>query len=719
MKIRISTSIFILITIVFSINYLNGCVNRDDTSETHIINQKVIFGAPYEERDQLVNRAEGETFLDSKRDSWWQLATLSKTSGSVYLRFKEKDEIHRLFGSSTLTSAGLLFSADHVIYNQNHPPEMSEVTDQYISFESDWFSPRPHEDLITIKSDWYMRLRLKALGLDEWSRFQDQTNYRDPFERWAWQEIENWEVDGEDISLIKVEPKIVDRLASLPKWKLLGPGMFFDFKPPAVLTDDWFEKDGHAIQIQHNTLVGSSNRTLRVPLVSYDGVFRKFVSEPQQLSANNGTTRNYVLEFVTNTDAQAGSSGSALFLDGGLDSSWLNWAGIYSGCGGSSQPCSNVTRVAFDSPDYNSFFNRFDVKHQKARNDSRGNHGEPFRSETNDCIDGNPDSCYDECAKYCADPQHANEARCYKYDCVDPDAPTSGDYDSNHEGCVGANCGSSRDPEKVKHLSCTDNELAKTGNPSKVNAVQGLGVMGAPLQKNIASKTDTGLGGFGIICGPHSRREWSMNWDFIGVERRPHIRDLLTRLTHMYGDDEFWEAHKSEPLSFLNTSMRLTTEDKLEDGTPVDRIAPMPFQMCPPGFIMRGIEVQATGSEPSDYIVGVTALRCVDIREPSTPKKNACLDPSTQEYAEYPCRVPTSLERLSATIPYRAGITLDTNDFQYEYEDVTQQIGQAKPIGPLTTINCSEDGDGVVGFYVSRDPQAPTGFIELECMPYQ
>lgn len=545
-----------------------------------------------------------------------------------------------------------------------------------------------------------------------------QPYYQNLFEQWQWQEIENWEGDDEDIALIKVKPKLIEELRQLPKWQILGPGMFFDFKPPAVLSDDWFEKDGHAIQIQHNIPIGSSNPDFRVPLVSYDGVFRKFVSVPQQLTAIDGTTRNYVLEFIANTDARGGSSGSALFLDGGLDSSWQNWAGIYSGCGGVSNSCSEVIEVPFDSPDYNSFFNRFDLKHQDARNNAQGNHGEPFRSGTDECTEGDPDSCYDECVVYCANPEHANETRCEKYHCHDPDAPIFDDHDSNQEGCVGSNCGSSRDPKKVRHLSCTNNKLAKTGNPARVHDVQGLGVMGAPLQKNLASKTDTALGGFGIICGPHSRREWSMNWDFIGVERRDHRRDLLTRLTYMYGDDDFWDTYKSEPLSFLNTSMRLTTEDKLEDGTPVDRIAPMPFQMCPPGFVMRGLEVQATGSGPSDYIVGVTALRCVDIRKPITPKFNPCLDPDHDDYREYPCRVPTSLEKLSATTPYRAGMTVDPDHFQYEYEDATQQIGQARPEGPLTTIHCSTAGDGVVGFYISKDAYGPTQFIELECMPY-
>lgn len=423
------------------------------------------------------------------------------------------------------------------------------------------------------------------------------------------------------------------------------------------------------------------------------------------------------MDFVTNTDARAGSSGSALFLDGGLKSSWLNWTGIYSGCSGLSS-CSNVITVPFDSPDYNHFFNRFDIKHQQARDNARGNHGEPFRSLSDQCVDGDPDSCYDECVKYCADPQHANEARCDKYHCVDPNAPIHGNYDSEHEGCVGANCGSARDPGKVKHLSCTDNELAKTGNPEKVNAVQGLGVMGAPLQKNIVSKTDTGLGGFGIICGPHSQREWSMNWDFIGVERRPHIRDLLTKFIYMLGDENFSDTYKSAPLSFLNTSMRLTTEAKLDDGTDVERIAPMPFQMCPPGFVMRGIEVQATGSDPSDYIIGVTALHCVDIREPSNPKFNACLDPATDEYKKYPCRVPTSPKRGVRVTPSRAGMTTDPDYFQYKDDDVTQQIGEARPIHSVSTLTCSSAGDGVVGFYISSDVQEPTRFIELECMPY-
>lgn len=239
-----------------------------------------------------------------------------------------------------------------------------------------------------------------------------------------------------------------------------------------------------------------------------------------------------------------------------------------------------------------------------------GNHGEPFRSGSDECVegdeapnsccdDGDPDSCYDECVQYCADPQHASDPRCEKYHCHSPDTPIIEGHESSHEGCVGADCGSTRDPAKVRHLSCTDNRLAKTGNPSTVNDVQGLGVMGAPLKKNVVSKTDTGLGAFGIICGPYSQREWSMNWDFIGVERRRHNRDLLTGLLYKFSDAYFNDAYKSAPLSFLNTITRLTREDRLDDGTTVERISPMPFQMCPPGFVMRGLEVQATGSSSS------------------------------------------------------------------------------------------------------------------------
>ncbi|WP_133621690.1 hypothetical protein [Bradymonas sediminis] len=161
----------ILILVFISVSYSSGCANEENTLSTGIVSQKVIFGDDYEERDQLVDRAETEINSDSKRDKWWQLATLSKTSGNVRLKYKSGP---RLFGSATLTSAGLLFSADHVIYDQTHLPASEAIEAQYITFEMDWSTPDSNGGLAALKSDWYMYLRLKALGLDDWAIFRRQ-----------------------------------------------------------------------------------------------------------------------------------------------------------------------------------------------------------------------------------------------------------------------------------------------------------------------------------------------------------------------------------------------------------------------------------------------------------------------------------------------------------------------------------------------------------------
>lgn len=706
---RVPALYFIGLICVILLMSSGGCGEHSGPDdESHTKRMEVIFGDPFEEMDQLVVRAEqAQTHTD--RISHWQNVSLSRATALMYHQTSTSEGGQFNVGNATLTNTAELFTADHVTFRQLNPPNPSEWQDPELRFHFHWLDQTTSQ---AVDNPWYFRLRLKALGLDGYAVYSSASDLITTFDRWEWEELENWEADDKDISLIHTPPRTIDQRHGLLEWRLAGPGVFFDFREPAIAQDQWIDPEHHAIHIQQNVPAISNPATNdpRVRLVSYDNHFRSIVSHP---ATENG--RTYVLDFTTNTDTRKGSSGSSLFTKRGVTANYASWIGIYSLCSGyengNQDECPFDERVDAGSQEYEKYFSRLEEDQRDRRDASRANEGEPYRSSFADCQGGQQPTCYDECVEYCADPANANDPTCVE-GCWAVFPPTTG-LPSDDGPCVGSGCSSD-----VRHLSCRNNFLAKTNNPDGIDVAHGLGVMGAPLREGVVTQSELGLGELGIICGPFSGAEWSMNWDFVGYQNRPHYRDRKGTLTYLNSDHRFGEVLKAPPLSFEILQTVFWTPDTVGSDD-IDRVAAMPFQMCPPGFVMRGLDVQHTGEDPGDYIIGITALRCVDIREPTDPRQNPCLDTQHADYNDYPCRVPTAAQ--TGWSSKRAGVVSNPPPSHYAHFDISQYIGNPHRewSHPEETVTCADLSGHVVGLYTSADTVAPTSFIGIECQAYK
>ena len=208
--------------------------------------------------------------------------------------------------------------------------------------------------------------------------------------------------------------------------------------------------------------------------------------------------------------------------------------------------------------------------------------------------------------------------------------------------CLGTDClngclGNCSDPNSTRHeLKCSDMYLADVAS-----AGGAIGVTGG-LRKTLVT-----VGDFGLVCGPLSAWSWTNFWDRVGYVTS-NIDDLL------YDADCTAGKCRIRPFS------RALVTDWIDKFGEVDS---RPFQLCPPGFMLRGLEVNF-----KQVLHGVTAVTCVN--------------PAGNHYS-------INLEE-SAPGPHKY--------------DISTWIGRPDPTLKNHEIECTGAAPVLTGMQVYRDP---------------
>jgi hypothetical protein len=179
-----------------------------------------------------------------------------------------------------------------------------------------------------------------------------------------------------------------------------------------------------------------------------------------------------------------------------------------------------------------------------------------------------------------------------------------------------------------------------------------LGVVGSPNMGSTDKCTfsainddqdsrDVGLGEFGFVCGPYSKREWSMNWDFIFINVL-YVSKLNDCVRYAY---ENLVAQSSSGTFNKKFGDFIKENFMYLKANSTDRIMlPPPIQMCPPGYILRGLEVNKDSNE---YIKGILGIYCVNPRVPNTKNSSKCGSKTLSK--NYPCYVQTSIDASTSS----------------------------------------------------------------------
>ncbi|MEZ4462614.1 MAG: hypothetical protein R3E66_23390 [bacterium] len=162
----------------------------------------------------------------------------------------------------------------------------------------------------------------------------------------------------------------------------------------------------------------------------------------------------------------------------------------------------------------------------------------------------------------------------------DPDLTDTGMYTE----CNGPNCstgcvGDCVTNTNTKHtLKCSN-----LYDSQETSAGAAIGVTGGARPQTL------NIGDLGLVCGPLSSWSWTNFWDRVGSVRST-ISDLLTDVRCDVGDCA------DRPFS------KMLVTDWFDNAGDVES---RPFQLCPPGFMMRGLELSFDG-----VAEGVTQILC-------------------------------------------------------------------------------------------------------------
>lgn len=424
----------------------------------------------------------------------------------------------------------------------------------------DWF----HNATGTSELDeWYLRLRLQSLGLPEWAASLTSDEVFFFFSSWEFFHVAEYGSQEKDVYLISTESQLIDHPRDgVPAWEVLGPGVFFDFQvtgSESGLPLNDIEAGFDASLLQSNDRVEFESEDEIVRLVSNDAIIRE-TQRGYQSTGNtmwDGEDFTYVVDLLGNWDAKRGSSGGGLFAYPETGEP-MHYVGLYFGNIG--EPAllelgwNHDDPLGPDDERVSTAATPLDDRMASDRRDNRGNDGNPHRSDRDTCAGGGDLDCFDNCVDYCKDAPPDDPI------CI----PGSGEScwellvgelppetEAVHTGCVGQGCdgtGGDEQPPKTREsrifLNCKRNYLATFDPVVETDTVHGLGLIGAPTTYNTGD-LDSALGTIGVICGPFSAREWSMNWDFISAEWRRQSSDQLD------GVDGFKEFDEGPTLSRL------------------------------------------------------------------------------------------------------------------------------------------------------------------------
>lgn len=643
----------------------------------------------------------------------WQQVTTARSSAALW-----NDDTKVWPGSAVAASAGQYMTAHHVVAAISKNGDLS-LSDYNLTFPRGWRfnhnDPGEYTDQEGNhlpknehfhKDSWYLRYRLKSLGLDEDATrgflHEDEAHFFVNYKSWNISDnYTHWAADNgnRDIAAIQIESRKIIHFQNLPSWNAIGPGVFFDYRKPLAyreaenegdpaLPEDPEKDDPLVGFFVHYPLRPASDppTDYRESLVARDAIVRSGVKEKPCKDATSGAPR-YCDELYghyvrTNFDIKPGTSGGGVHWYPS-DEKLGYFVGIIKGCYGSDCPDDDPeAEVAQEPADHATIFTPFDETISNYINKNRGFNGVPYRTSVSE---NPPAGSYEAC-------MIDNPNLPSKCDgLLDEFLPSSDSHVIR--GCAGKKCPSIGATDAYDGATDSSGSGISVGNSGgdHVDSIRddllwlrcwrrsddykmAIGIAGGRGEVN----SEPHLGTVGVICQPYSFVEWSMNWDFLNAEFRPAPDNLEHDLRNNVGFMQFKWLHQ----------ILVEWYQKLDDQ---NYLTPLPMQLCAPGYIMRGLE--ATIGDK--FIRGITAVYCV--RPDVDPKDAECL----ADDSAYPCKIKTYVG----------------DRFGDPKRDISQHIGAPKPGGDIKKLAC-KIGEYMSGVVVSRDSSIPTAELSISCAPY-
>lgn len=363
-----------------------------------------------------------------------------------------------------------------------------------------------------------------------------------------------------------------------------------------------------------------------------------------------------------------------------------------------------------------------------------GNQGTPWRSSVDDCENMDLDLCADDCIEQ--NPNNIDNCRIFFEDelegpsWTDTPAPKR-DPSIEAALCLGQGCDNGTPPARtqssVKQLRCKDRYQS---SDTSQYLGSGLGVVGGhllheanePVSECPTSQVEVGssnavLGSLGLICGPRSKREWSMNWDFIRVEYRSLVNDCLQTPSVAY----ILNAYLNQ--SYLVREEVARGRDSGTFQTSNGIVSPAPMLMCPPGYVMQGMKVNYDPEK--EVITGIQGVFCSDLvklaNDEVQPANSDECQADPQKRNQYPCYVPSRLDAGDGKPIYRGedatlfetALSAQSNE-RFELP-TTQYLGNPNNTSNNTELALCPDDQQVISMWVPSANDEPTRFIELNC----
>lgn len=774
----------LLATLLCGLSGTLGC-HDDATSENplELKTQPLIFDDDNIVRQpDVIAEAVASSALPVLNVAEWHETTGLRMTGSLTVELiDENGDEQTSVGSGKLSASNLLLTAAHVAQFSaavKAPSTPEQFKKNKLSFAHHWFD----SDLLDSTDeptsqfdDWMTRQRLHSLGIHRVIEPFDRRPLQSTFKEYDWKMEVSYESDPAtgnqrdediDVALVKILPKVIEGPEGT--WLLPGAGLIYDRTKPACVNDcpdntglELNEDDPLSLYhvnyptnsaiyrdcVSHGTIADCIEKLLNEKGNSGDGqedVIIPAHNEDREYQMKGFDGPEYTVSFnrwvVSRQDHFAGSSGGAAHAPNSTANSAAgHWFGVFSQCIGT--PClaninwkNPVHGTTTASDERYTLIAPFDDMVVSDVETKKGNLGNPFYSATPPGVSP-PASSFDGCLVTAGTNEAAINECWERYHAALPldEYGISSESSTTTDVCVGVGCSESGDPSETNRTA-GKGYLLTCGTTARRG--RGLGLIGAPLptqggcvhyEMEASDPSKYLLGQIGLICGPLSQREWSVNWDFLTHSTANRSDDCAHTSTDFVEGGSSGRIQNSKlidylPQAFSNHTPKGLIERVLEGGL-IEKVmmglgaqllSPQPFLMCPPNHVMAGFEY---GMHENTFVQGISGLYCLNIHD--EPSNQRCVNADGTHKTEYPCFV----SAVSTDTGNGWAMTLDESGHpSMRQPEIASYLGQPHREeytegGPRQAL--CPNKEQITGIRVSGESSGPTRFIDLICNPYQ
>jgi hypothetical protein len=466
-------------------------------------------------------------------------------------------------------------------------------------------------------------------------------------------------------------------------------------------------------------------------------------------SSNAGyeTNIDYKYKYIvkTNVDILEGSSGGGYFTFKDKIGKYWNFfelQGVVSACNGKSK-CDSITGTVFTDPkvgqtgtdpadrtQYSTYMAALSEAVVGQIYETVGNNGLPYL--------GVP--AYDECAKKATN--DAERAQCdAQLDCSGADAEDPSKclfrdkLDKIQRGSTQIIEGAGPAGTPIAQTSFSDETEESLRKYIEDNGLRSLECFGhrfpglgekrrANLNVGLVggiSRDGRGVGTLGVVCSPRSYTEWTMNWDFLQAIMLHKIdgnlrgkADLVRHIFESGGGGKWDGLLRLLFADFYNNHWSKIPKDP---ETPVTSdkdlmLATPATQLCPPGFIMKGLSYDHARdpalTEDKDYVAAITKVHCIDMKRGQPHSEDKCVG---SVGLQYPCTISLWANKAQNPIP---------STHPHSGRTLSQPIGMRFHNAQIileTRVMC-RSGFHLTGILVPDERVGKVKTIQALCRPY-